>query len=572
MASDPSLPLDLAACHELIRRQQRDLEARQQQLEERQRQLEERQQQLEENRRVLDEVDASYQALQQERDLLKAELEQFRRWVYGRRTERIRPADGQRHLFELEEGVLPLPLVQEGSLEDAAASPRRKKRRSQKDKLANLPTRIIPLDVPEDEKRCDTCGREKAKIGEDERRVLHYRPAVLEVEVYVLPKYACTCCQSGVVSPPPPERILPRSIAGPGLIAEILVSKFYDHLPLYRQEDRFTRWGLYLSRSTLCDWAGAAADLLKPLYDRMVKLVLSSDVIWTDDTPVRMLDPKAEGGSRLARFWTYISEAPVPYSVYDFTESWKRDGPASFLKDYHGTMHADAYGGYDGIITGSNGAIVRVACGAHIRRKFEQAKASAPRESAQMLEWFRQLYDIEDRVREFSPEDRCVLRRLEALPILFKMKAHLDELQVRTLPKSKLGQAVTYARNQWSAFCLYVEDGRRTIDNNVSERTLRPQAIGRRNWLFLGHESAGPRAAVLFTILAGAKRHHLEPWAYVTDVLVKLAAETDDLDTLLPDRWAASHPEQVLHYRLEEARQKRARQKATRTARRRAGQ
>ncbi len=344
MASDPSLPLDLAACHELIRRLT-DQNA--------------------EQRRVLDEVDASYHELQQERDLLKAELEQFRRWAYGRRTERIREADGQRHLFELEPGVLPWPSVEDVSLEETPASPRRKKRRSQKDKLAHLPTRIIPLDVPEEDKHCDTCGREKAKIGEDERRVLHYRPAVLDVEVYVLPKYACPCCQSGVVSPPPPERILPRSIAGPGLISEILVSKFYDHLPLYRQEDRLTRLGLYLSRSTLCDWAGVAADLLKPLYDRIVKLVLGSNVIWTDDTLVRMLDPKAEGGSRLARFWTYISDDPFLYSVYDFTDSRKRDGPASFLKDYHGAMHADAYGGYDGIITGSNGAIVRVACGAH---------------------------------------------------------------------------------------------------------------------------------------------------------------------------------------------------------------
>ena len=397
-------------------------------------------------------------------------------------------------------------------------------------------------------------------------------PAVLEVEVYVLPKYACPCCQEGVVSPPPPERILPRSIAGPGLIAEILVSKFGDHLPLYRQEGRFTRLGLYLSRSTLCDWAKAAADLLKPLYDRMVKLVLGSDVIWTDDTPVRMLDPKAEGGSRLARFWTYISDDPHPYSVYDFTDSRKRDGPATFLKDYQGAMHADAYGGYDGIVTGSGGAIVRVACGAHIRRKFEQAQASAPRASAEMLEWFRQLYDIEDRVRDEPALVRQALRQNESLPILAKMKAALDEMAHRVLPKSKLGEAVTYARNQWSAFCLYAEDGRRTIDNNVSERTLRPQAIGRRNWLFLGHESAGPRAAVLFTILAGAKRHHLEPWAYMTDVLVKLAADTSDLDALLPDRFAAAHPEHVLHYRLEESRQKRARQNAKRTQRRRSRQ
>lgn len=502
------------------------------------------------------------------RDLLQAELEQFRRWAYGRRTERIREADGQRHLFELDPNVLPLSNAEEISPEEPPASPPRKKRRSRKDKLDHLPTRRISLDVSEEEKHCESCGGEKAQIGEDERRVLHYRPAVLEVEVYVLPKYACPCCQEGVVSPPPPERIFPRSIAGPGLVSEVVVSKFGDHLPLYRQEDRFTRLGLYLSRSTLCDWAKAAADLLKPLYERMVQLVLQSDVIWTDDTPVRMLDPKVEGGSRQARYWTYISDAPFPYSVYDFTESWKRDGPASFLKDYQGTMHADAYGGYEGIVTSSNGSLVRVACGAHIRRKFEQARSNAPRESAQMLEWFRQLYDIEDRIREESVFVRQAVRQNESLPILAKMKASLDEMALRVLPKSKLGQAVTYARNQWSAFCLYVEDGRRTIDNNVSERTLRPQAVGRRNWLFIGHETAGPQVAVLFTILAGAKRHHLEPWAYVTDVLVKLAAETSDLDALLPDRWAAAHPEHVLTYRLEESRQKRARQKAKRTRRR----
>ena len=558
MTSDSSLPDDLAACHELIRQQQVALT--------------QKQHALEEKHRVLEEVDASYHELLEEHDLLKAEFEQFRRWAFGRRTERNREADGQRHLFELEPSILPVLNEEDVSDEEPPVSPRRKKRRSQKDKLEHLPQRRIELDVPEEDKHCETCGGEKTKIGEDERRVLQYRPAVLEVEVYVLPKYACPCCQDGVVSPPPPERILPRSIAGPGLISEILVSKFGDHLPLYRLEDRFTRLGLYLSRSTLCDWAQAAADLLKPLYERMLALVLKSDVIWTDDTPVRMLDPQAEGGSRLARFWTYIGDDLYPYSVYDFTKSRKRDGPASFLANYQGAMHADAYGGYDGIVMGSNGAIVRVACGAHIRRKFEQAKSQAPRESAQMLEWFRQLYDIEDRAREESAEVRQALRQKEALPILAKMKASLDELELRVLPKSKLGQAVTYAQNQWSAFCLYVEDGRRTIDNNVSERTLRAQAIGRKNWLFLGHESAGPRAAVLFTILAGAKRHHLEPWAYVTDVLVKLAAETSDLDALLPDRWAAAHPEQVLTYRLEESRQKRARQKAKRTTRRRKGQ
>jgi transposase len=549
MDPTPNLPADLAACHALLRQQQRAFD--------------EQQRAFDEQQRVLEEVDASYRELQQERDALKAELEAFRRWAYGRRTERIVESTDQLHLFELPAGESPLQEIETDPLDDSPAPKR--KRRARQDKLAHLPTRRIEWDVPDEDKQCETCGGEKTKIGEDERRVLQYRPAVLEVEVHVLPKYACPCCTGGVVSPPPPQRVLPRSIAGPGLISEILVSKFGDHLPLYRQEDRFTRLGLYLSRSTLCDWAAAAADLLRPLYERMRNRVLLSEVLWTDDTPVRMLDRKAEGGSRQVRFWTYIGDEQHPYSVYDFTESRRRDGPASFLAGYEGAMHADAYGGYDGIVIGSEGAIVRVACGAHIRRKFVEAQSNAPRESAQIVEWFRQLYDVEDRVRESSSAQRQALRQAESLPILTKMKANLDELAIRVLPKSALGKAVTYAQNQWSAFCLYTEDGRRTIDNNQSERTLRAQAIGRKNWLFLGHETAGPRAAVLFTILAGAKRHRIEPWAYLTHVLVQLAAETSDLDALLPDRWAAAHPQHLLSYRLEESRQKRARQKTNRT-------
>ena len=565
MASDSPLPNDLAACHELIRQQLCAFEEQQRAFEEQQRELSRK---LDEQCRVLLDVEASYHELRQERDLLKAELEQVRRWAYGRRTERIVESTGQLHLFEVPASVSPWPELESDPFDDSAPR-KKKKRRSRKDKLAHLPHRRIELDVSDEEKHCETCGGEKTKIGEDERCVLQYRPAVLEVEVHVLPKYACPCCHQGVVSPPPPERILPRSIAGPGLISEILVSKFGDHLPLYRLEDRFTRLGLFLPRSTLCDWTQAAADLLKPLYERMLQRVLASDLIWTDDTPVRMLDPEAEGGSRLVRFWVYVGDEEHPYSVYDFTKSRKRDGPANFLANFQGAMHADAYGGYDGIELGSKGQIVRIACGTHIRRKFVDAKSNAPCESAQMLEWFRQLYDIEDRARELSAEDRQALRQRESLPILAKMKASLDELALRVLPKSSLGQAVSYALNQWSAFCRYVEDGRRTIDNNQSERTLRPQAIGRKNWLFLGYETAGPRAAVLFTILASAKRHHIEPWAYVTDVLVKLAAETSDLDALLPDRWAQAHPEYVLTYRLEESRQKRARQKETRATRRR---
>jgi transposase len=295
--------------------------------------------------------------------------------------------------------------------------------------------------------------------------------------------------------------------------------------------------------------------------------VLQSPVLWTDDTPVTVLGGKLFG-SCTGRFWAYIGDAQHPYSVYDFTMSRARDGPAAFLKDYRGFLQADAYGGYDGIFTGSDGGIVEVACWAHARRKFHEARSNAPREANQVLVWVQQLYDIEDRAQDFTAAERQVLRQQESVPILDRIENYLDELSRRILPKSGLGKAITYARNQRAALRRYVSDGRLTIDNNVSERTVRLQAIGRKNWEFIGSAEAGPRAAVLFTILAGAKRHHLEPWAYVRDVLLHLSAGATDLEPLLPDRWAANHPEHVLQHRLDESRRKATRKKEARQRRR----
>jgi transposase len=415
------------------------------------------------------------------------------------------------------------------------------------------------------EKICTCCGRAKDRIGEDETKILDYVPPKLEVHVHVRPKYACRWCKDGVVSPPPPERPIVRGIAGPGLIAQIVVSKFSDHLPLYRQEDFFTRHGLHIARSTQCDWVKAAAELLTPLHERQKELVLQSPVLWTDDTPVTVLT--GGEGSRQGRFWTYIGEE-YPYSVYDFTESRARDGPARFLAEFQGYLQADAYGGYDHIYLGSNDSIQEVACWAHARRKFYDAKLGSPREAHQILEWVGQLYDIEDRARELSAPARASLRNQEADPVLDRIEVYLAELARRALPKSALGKAVSYAQNQWRALRRYTEDGRLSIDNNVSERTLRHQAIGRKNWLFLGSHQAGPRAAVLFTILAGAKRHRIEPWTYLRELLLRLHADDSRLDEMLPDRWAANHPESVLTYRLEESRQKAARQRERRQRRR----
>jgi hypothetical protein len=310
----------------------------------------------------------------------------------------------------------------------------------------------------------------------------------------------------------------------------------------------------------------AAADLLQPLYDLQRKLVVQSPVLWTDDTPVTVLVGGKEG-SRQGRFWTYVGEE-YPYSVYDFSMSRRRDGPQGFLQTFRGYLHADAYSGYDAIYLGSNHQIVEVACWAHARRKFFDATKNDPRQSHQVLEWIGQLYDIEDRARELSPDARYGLRRAKAEPVLDKLEVYLIELTETLLPKSALAKAVTYARNQWAALRRFTADGRLTMDNNTSERTLRHQAIGRKNWLFLGSEAAGLRAAVLYTILAGAKRHRLEPWTYVRELLMRMHADDNRLEQMLPDRWAAEHPDAVLTHRLEESRNKAARKREQRRRRR----
>jgi transposase len=498
---------------------------------------------------------------------LRRQLELYRRYVFGPRRERLVEAPGQGHLFELDvvEDVA-TPPEPPARAPGTAARPRRSRRPD----YDRLPQVRIEHDVPEADKVCAHCGEPKARIGEDEARVLEFIPARLELHVHVLPKYACSHCRDGVVTPEAPPRPLSGCIAGAGLLAQVVVSKFAEHLPLYRFEDISTRYGLHLSRSTLCNWVGKVADLLKPLYELQKERVRQGPVIWTDDTPVTVLGGD-KPGSHKGRFWVYIGAEAVPYDVYDFTENRKRDGPAQFLADYAGYLQADAFSGYDGIYTGSGGQVIEVACWAHARRKFFEARSSSPADASLILEIIRRLYEIEDRARPLDDEARRALRQAEAVPILERLREELDRLRSRLLPKSALAQAVTYALNQWEALCRYTQDGRLTIDNNVSERRLRDQAIGRKNWMFLGNAGAGARAAVLCTIIAGAKRHRLEPWAYMRDLILQLSvdASPERLADLLPDCWAMAHPEHVLSHRLEESRQKARRRDQRRANRRR---
>ena len=560
-----SLPNDLTQCHQLLLAAYKQSVQLEQQAAQAQRRAAESQQQAAELSRVLDETAASFEELKQAHAATLEELAWHKRWAFGRRRERFREGEGQGHLFDLDPPTADEP-------EDSAAADegtevkghrRRKRRQIDWDKLRQI---RHEHDLPDEEKACSCCGRTMDRISEDVTRELEYVPAKLEAHIHVRPKYACRRCKNGVSAAPLPPRPIPGGIAGPGLITEVIVGKFSDHLPLYRLEDILTRYGVYIARSTMCDWVKAVAELLRPLYDLQRKLALQSSVMWTDDTRVTVLGGLK--GSFQGHFWTYIGDKQYPYSVYDFTTSRSRDGPARFLQSYSGYLHADAYTGYDAIFLGTGSSVIEVACWSHARRKFFDAVKSYPRQSHQVLEWIRQLYDIEDRAHNLSVDARRELRVSEANPALDKIEAYLAELAPRALPKSSLAKAVTYARNQWEALRRYTEDGRLTIDNNVSERTLRHQAIGRKNWLFLGSESAGPRAAVLYTILAGAKRHRIEPWAYVRDLLLRLHADDLRLEEMLPDRWAATHPEAILTHRLEESRAKATRTRARRAHRR----
>lgn len=563
MSVVPPLPDDPESCPQSLH----DLLCRNDEL---RRQAEAKERRIAELERVLDAAAADHERVRAELAEALEALALLRRWVFSQRRERHVDDDpNQGHFFDLDpiavEPETPAPAEPEPAAANERPRPARTHRRASFD---HLPQVRIEHDLPEADKICSCCGQAKCRIGEDLSRELEFIPAQLEVLVHVPPKYACSKCKDGVASPPVPPKPVPGGIAGPGLVSFVLVSKFADHLPLYRLEDILFRHGVSIARSTLCDWVRNAADLLAPLAALQKARVLQSEILWTDDTHVTTLTPRAPGGSVKARFWAYIGPDIAPYSVYDFTMSRARDGPAQFLKEFRGFLQADAYGGYDGIYLASDQAIVEVACWAHARRKFFEARSNAPREANQILEWIRQLYDLEDRARDLTAAERQALRQGVAVPILDRLESYLDEIAPRVLPKSSLGKALTYERNQRAALRRYVTDGRLTIDNNVSERTPRLQAIGRRNWEFLGSEQAGPRAAVLFTTLAGAKRHRLEPWAYLRDVILRLCGGETNLEGLLPDRWAARHPECVLEHRLEESRRRAARTKEARKHRR----
>jgi len=312
-------------------------------------------------------------------------------------------------------------------------------------------------------------------------------------------------------------------------------------MPLHRLERVYQRQGLFLHRSTLCDWMAASAQLLRPLYDLMVSVVLQSRALHTDDTTVKMQELVTHLLST-ARLWVYLGDAAHPYNVFDFTVNRKRDGPQQFLASYQGYLHADAFSGYDGLYLPdprtAAARIIEVACNAHARRKFYEARGSDALRSHQALAYYRQLYELERAAKGFSDEQRLQMRQDLAVPILGQFHQWLEAQRPEVLPKSPMGEAIGYALNNWEALRRYTEAGFLAIDNNVSEREMKRIAIGRKNWLSIGSPRGGQTAAVLFSFTSTCQRLGVEPWGYLRDALERLPSHpAERLAELLPDEW-----------------------------------
>lgn len=525
---------------------------------------------------VLAETALTCEGQQAQLEKLREELELLKRYLFGRKSER--------HVPDPRQGLLPLgdDAQQSSPLpplpEEEITYRRRQRGHGWSELPGNLQREEVLLDVPEHERQCAACGQALTRIGEDRSERLHLTPPRVWVQVLVRPKYACTCRQAGVKQTPPPASPVPGGRFDFSFVAHVVTSKMADHLPLYRQQDILARSGIELSRSTLCQIMASVAELGWPLADFMTRRLLVPDLLGADDTPVRLLDGSHPAGVRLARFWLFRGFEAAPYNVFYFHESRARDGPSAFLRDFRGTVKVDAYGVNEGVYLGSGGRIVASCCWAHARRKFEEAQGSHPVRSAEALAFFQQLYDLEDRAKACSHEERRALRQCEAAPIIACLRGWLDQQLTTALPKLKFGEAVRYLHNQWEPLLNYLDDGRLPIDNSDVERDLRALTIGRANWLFIGSPQAGPRAAVLYTLVASAARHDLDIWAYLCDVLERLAVmrqpsdrsspSSELLTPLLPDVWAQAHPKAIRNYRQHERESRVAAKRARRQKRR----
>ena len=459
---------------------------------------------------------------EQEIERLKLLIAKLQRLQFGRKSEKL-----QRQIEQLELRLEDLEANRAESRSPVpAATP------------AAIPTakparRPLPEHLPRETHRhepqqqsCPDCGGTLRPFGEDVSELLEYVPAQFQVIRHVRPKLSCTRCER-VVQASAPSRPIERGLAGPGLLAHVLVSKYADHLPLYRQCEIYERVGVELERSTLADWVGATSALLEPLVEALRRYVLDCGKLHADDTPVPVLAP-GTGKTKIGRLWTYVRDdrpagsaaAPAVWFAYSPNRGGKH--PRQHLADFRGALQADAYAGFNDLY--KDGRIQEIACWAHVRRKFyDLAQVHGSPIAKEALERIGALYAIEAEIRGRPPDERRAVRQARACSLLDSLHDWLETSLTRLSRKSDTTAAVKYALSLWPALTRYCADGRLELDNNAAERALRAVALGRKNYLFAGSDTGGQRAAAIYSLIGTAKLNDLDPEAYLREVLTRIA-------------------------------------------------
>jgi transposase len=486
-----------------------------------------------------------------EAEKLKIQIARLRRMSFGASSERV-----SRELEQLE---LRLEEIETAEAQAEAAAetpdeaepvqpapeevPAKKKRRKLPDAL---PRRDI---VHEPTSACPACGGAMRKVGEDVTEILEYVPGRFEVIRHIRPACSCRKCEA-MAQKPMPSLPIPRAQAGAGLLAHILIAKFCDHLPLYRQAEIYARDGVDLDRTTLASWVGKAAWLVEPLAERIGRQVMAGSVIHADDTPVPVLAP-GNGKTREGRFWIYLRDerphggtAP-PAVLYRYTPNRKGEHCREHLATFKGHLHADGYAGFAKLYEEKDGkppCVTEVACWAHVRRKFfDEHKSNGSPIASQALAKIGELFEIERAIAGKPPGQRQAVRMERAKPKLDALAIWMDA-QLKLIPgKSDLAGAIRYARSRWHALTCYCADGRLEISNNAAENAVRPVSLGRKNWLFAGSDAGGKRAAIFYTLIRSAKMNGLEPETYLREVLTRIGEHPiNAIDALLP--WTIYRP------------------------------